>query len=101
MSDIEKKHQSKRFNKLLIIDISLDNDDMTKEIVMGKLSRIIKNVSIYQNVVILSHGSLYILKQLIDDMKIKKGYIISDGGARNWRFKNDWLICNIKNSCTA
>ncbi|GHU47281.1 hypothetical protein FACS1894218_1360 [Bacilli bacterium] len=88
----DKKHTITRFNKLFIIDINPSNDDITNELVVGKLSRVIKNAALYQNVVIVGHANLTILKQMTKDTNIKSAYIISDNGARIYNIKDNAVV---------
>jgi hydroxymethylpyrimidine pyrophosphatase-like HAD family hydrolase len=81
-----------RFDKIFLIDINPGNDEITKEMVMGRLSRIVKNASIYQNIVITSHSNLVLLKKLVNDIGIKIGYIVSDNGARVYSIIEDRVI---------
>jgi hydroxymethylpyrimidine pyrophosphatase-like HAD family hydrolase len=71
-----------KFDKIFIIDINPGNDQISKELVMGKIARVIKNASIYQNVIILSHSNMDLLKKLVKDIGIRNGFIVSDHGAR-------------------
>jgi hydroxymethylpyrimidine pyrophosphatase-like HAD family hydrolase len=69
-------------DKLFIFDVNPSNDDVTKELVIGNFSRVVKNLSDYQNVVFLSHSNLSLMKKLIEDIGIKNGFVISDNGSR-------------------
>ncbi|MDR0675163.1 MAG: hypothetical protein LBF36_02775 [Mycoplasmataceae bacterium] len=69
-------------DKLFIIDINPGNDEITKDLVIGRLAKVLKNVAEYQNAVILSHSTLSLLKKMIKDIGLKKGFIVSDNGAR-------------------
>jgi hypothetical protein len=88
----DKKLSINRFDKLFIIDINPSNDDITNELVVGKLSRVIKNAALYQNVAIVGHANLSILKQMTKDINIKSAYIISDNGGRIYNIKNNTVI---------
>ncbi|MDR1991864.1 MAG: hypothetical protein LBP70_04025 [Mycoplasmataceae bacterium] len=81
-----------QFKKLIIIDINPGNDEITKDLVIGRLSKVIKNVALYQNVVILAHSTLLLLKKMTKDIGLKKGYIISDNGARIYDIARDKTI---------
>jgi hypothetical protein len=70
-----------KFDKIFIIDINPGNDPISKELVMGRIARVIKNASIYQNVIIVSHSNMELLKKLVKDIGIKNGFIVSDCGA--------------------
>jgi hydroxymethylpyrimidine pyrophosphatase-like HAD family hydrolase len=89
---VVEKTMLNRFDKIFLIDINPGNDEITKEIVMGRLSRIVKNASIYQNIVIVSHSNLVLLKKLVSDIGIKIGFIISDNGARVYSITEDRII---------
>jgi hydroxymethylpyrimidine pyrophosphatase-like HAD family hydrolase len=71
-----------KFDKLFIVDINPSNDEITKDLVIGRLSKVLKNVSQYQNTVILSHSNLSLLKKMIKDIDLQNGYVVSDNGAR-------------------
>lgn len=81
-----------RFTKIYIFDLNPGNDDITKEFIMGKLSRIMKNISLYQYFVIVSHSSLKVLKKIVNDAKISLGYIVSDSGARIYNISTKKVI---------
>lgn len=70
------------FTKIYVFDINPGNDDVTKDVIMGRLSKIIKVIEQNQFVVLISHSSLRILKKIVKDAKLKHCYIISDNGAR-------------------
>ncbi|MDR0740009.1 MAG: HAD family hydrolase [Mycoplasmataceae bacterium] len=78
--------------KLFIIDINPGNDEITKDLVIGRLSKIVKNVSLYQNVVFLAHSNLSLVKKMIKDIGIKNGYAVSDGGARIYNIAKDQVV---------
>ncbi|MDE6476692.1 MAG: HAD hydrolase family protein, partial [Mycoplasmoidaceae bacterium] len=84
--------QEERFTKIYVFDLNPGNDDITKEFIMGKLSRIMKNISLYQYFVIVSHSSLKVLKKIIADAKINLGYIVSDSGARIYNISTKKII---------
>jgi hydroxymethylpyrimidine pyrophosphatase-like HAD family hydrolase len=81
-----------RYDKLFIIDINPGNDEITKELVIGRLAKVLKNVAEYQNAVILSHSNLSLLKKMIKDIGLKKGYVVSDNGARIYDIQHDKII---------
>lgn len=80
------------FKKIYVFDINPGNDEFTKGLIMGKLSRLIKNISIYQNLVIVSHSSLKVLKKMALDAKITSGFLISDCGARIYQISTKKII---------
>jgi hydroxymethylpyrimidine pyrophosphatase-like HAD family hydrolase len=84
--------QVNKYDKLFIVDINPDNDEITKDLVIGRLSKVLKNVSLYQNSVILSHSTLSLLKKMVKDIGLKKGFIISDNGARIYDIYQDKVI---------
>jgi hydroxymethylpyrimidine pyrophosphatase-like HAD family hydrolase len=81
-----------KFDKIFIIDINPGNDPISKELVMGKIARVIKNASIYQNIIILSHSNMDLLKKLVKDIGIKNGFIVSDYGARIYDIAHNKMI---------
>jgi hydroxymethylpyrimidine pyrophosphatase-like HAD family hydrolase len=83
---------AERYNKLFVVDINPGNDEVTKDLVIGRLARVLKNVSEYQNTVILSHSNLSLLKKMIKDIGLKKGFIVSDNGARIYDITHDKII---------
>jgi hydroxymethylpyrimidine pyrophosphatase-like HAD family hydrolase len=78
MSNISKNEQK----KILIFDINPGNDEITSELIFGKILHAIKKAVVNQYVVFLSHSNLSILKKICLDMDIKNVFIISDAGAR-------------------
>jgi len=87
-----KNNSPRKFSKLFVIDISPGNDYITKELLMGRLARAIKNASLYEHVVLIGHSSFYILKKIIEDANLKSGFIVSDSGARIYDIKADKFI---------
>jgi hydroxymethylpyrimidine pyrophosphatase-like HAD family hydrolase len=79
-------------DKLFIIDINPGNDEITKDLVIGRFAKMIKNISQYQKVVILSHSTLSLLKKMVKDIGLKKGYVVSDNGARIYNIDEDKVI---------
>lgn len=84
--------EKKSFNKVLIFDINPCNDEITKELIFGKILLAIKKACGYQHVVFLSHSNLTLLKKILTSMDIKNAYIISDAGARIFDAKNNKII---------
>ncbi len=70
------------FTKIYVFDINPGNDDITKDVIMGRLSKIVKVIEQNQFVVLTSNSSLKVLKKFVKDAKFKHCYIISDNGAR-------------------
>lgn len=80
--------------KLFVIDINPSNDEVTRELVMGKLASSIKTASINNTVAIVSHSNLELLKKMISYVGLKSGYIISDAGARIYSIEKEMVIYN-------
>lgn len=80
------------FNKLLIFHINPSNDEITKELVLGKLSQAIKKASYNSHIAFLSHSNLLLLKKIILNIGLKEAYIISDSGARIFSIKQNEII---------
>ena len=82
--------------KILIFDINPGNDEITSELIFGKILQVIKKASTLQHIVFLSHSNLSVLKKILQDMDIKNVYIISDAGARIFNntkvFIKNWLF---------
>jgi hydroxymethylpyrimidine pyrophosphatase-like HAD family hydrolase len=79
-------------DKLFILDINPGNDEITKDLVIGRLAKVLKNVSEYQNTIILSHSTLSLLKKMVKDIGLKRGYVVSDNGARIYDIQRDKVI---------
>lgn len=84
--------ETNTFNKLFIFDINPNNDEITKELIFGKISSAIKKASANQYIVFLSHSNLPLLKKILIDINLKNVYVISDAGARIFDNKNDTII---------
>jgi hypothetical protein len=80
------------FDKVIVVDINPGNDELTKEFIMGKFARVLRSVSAYQNIVIMSHSNLHLLLKLISDINIKNGYVVSDYGARIYSLRENKII---------
>jgi hydroxymethylpyrimidine pyrophosphatase-like HAD family hydrolase len=80
------------FDKIIVVDVNPGNDELTKELIIGKFSKVIKNVSSYQHVVLMSHSNLHLLLKLVSDVGLKNGFLISDYGARIYDLKNNRII---------
>jgi hydroxymethylpyrimidine pyrophosphatase-like HAD family hydrolase len=78
--------------KLIIFDINPNNDDITKELIYGKISSAIKKASLRHHVAFLSHSNLFLLKRMVQDIGITNNYIISDAGARIYNSETNKII---------
>jgi hydroxymethylpyrimidine pyrophosphatase-like HAD family hydrolase len=86
------KNTDNHFDKIFVMDINPGNDEITKELVIGRFAHIVKNASLYQNIIITGHSTLSLLKHMIKDIDIKHGYIVSDNGARIYSIHQDKII---------
>ncbi|MDR3330394.1 MAG: hypothetical protein LBS76_03895 [Mycoplasmataceae bacterium] len=80
------------FDKIFVVDINPGNDEITKELVIGRFARVIKNASLYQNIIITSHSTMSLLKNVIKDIGIKHGYVVSDNGSRIYSIHQDKIV---------
>jgi hydroxymethylpyrimidine pyrophosphatase-like HAD family hydrolase len=87
-----KAKDNKAQKKVLIFDVNPSDDDITKELILGKVLQVIKKCSLNRHVVFLSHSTLSLLKKMVNDMGIKQGYIISDCGARIYNLHDNKII---------
>jgi hydroxymethylpyrimidine pyrophosphatase-like HAD family hydrolase len=87
--------------KILVFDINPSNDEITKELIFGKISSVIKKAAINQHVIFLSHSNLSLLKKILINIDIKDAYIISDAGARIFDYKNNQILFEKKISSDA
>lgn len=95
MKKVKSNNKKFNFHRLFILDVNPGNDELTKDMVMGKLGKTILSVSQNEAVVIASHSSLYLMQKLCNDIGLKKGFIISDSGARIFSIHENKIIYQI------
>ncbi|MDR0545652.1 MAG: HAD hydrolase family protein [Mycoplasmataceae bacterium] len=81
-----------QFSKIFVFDINPGTNSITNELVVGKLAQVLKNICLYQHVVIVAHSNLSVLIKMVKDAGITNGFIISDQGARVYHIKSKKLI---------